>query len=106
MGGSETSNDIWCLNTQNAPLKWEKIEVLGQTPKPRWGHKAVLCTAGVHSGEMIIFGGFNVVEDEVFADIWSLHTPPEANWEWVPMPIRNGSELCTPRLFHTASVLG
>lgn len=59
-GGNDQTrvlNDLWILNVQKKPLAWCQIECKGEIPKPRDYHSTSLCSSGISTGMIVIFGG-------------------------------------------------
>mmetsp|Transcript_17292 Transcript_17292/g.17238 ORF Transcript_17292/g.17238 Transcript_17292/m.17238 type:complete len:279 (-) Transcript_17292:928-1764(-) len=102
--GSETVNDVWCLNVERSPFSWQKIEIVGDQPNARVYHSAALCVTGSASGMMIIFGG-RTGDQSALNDSWGLRRHRDGRWDWVRAPYKPGGILPTPRYQHTSTFL-
>lgn len=102
--GSETVNDVWCLNVERSPFSWSRIEVQGEQPPTRVYHSAALCTTGSASGMMVIFGG-RTGDQSALNDSWGLRRHRDGRWDWVRAPYKPGGILPTPRYQHTSTFL-
>ena len=92
---NNTSNDTWVLSIDQMPFKWIKINFENEIPKARVYHTASICTSGVASGMIIIFGGRD--KDQIaLADTWGLCKHTNGSWEWVKAPL-NGNLSPIPR---------
>jgi N-acetylneuraminic acid mutarotase len=57
------------LNDTKKPLAWKKLAVSGDCPSARSGHTTVC-----HNDTIYMFGGINMVEEEVYNDLYALDT--------------------------------
>jgi len=103
--GSETVNDVWCLNVEKSPFNWNKVEVKNEKPPARVYHSASICSTGSATGMMVIFGG-RATDSSALSDTWGLRRHRDGRWDWVKAPYRSGGSQATPRYQHTTVFVG
>ncbi|OMJ68803.1 hypothetical protein SteCoe_33644 [Stentor coeruleus] len=103
--GNESVNDVWSLNVEKSPFSWNKLEIQGDSPKPRVYHSACLCTTGSAMGMMVIFGG-RTNDQSALNDTWGLRRHRDGRWDWVRAPYKNTAEQAFSRYQHTSLFIG
>ena len=83
--GTEAVNDFWCLNVENNPFAWQKLEAHSEQPGVRVYHSAALCTSGSATGMIVVFGG-RTIKNTALNDTWGLRRHRDGRWDWVRAP--------------------
>mmetsp|Transcript_7873 Transcript_7873/g.15232 ORF Transcript_7873/g.15232 Transcript_7873/m.15232 type:complete len:727 (-) Transcript_7873:9299-11479(-) len=103
--GTESVNDVWCLNVDRSPFTWQKVEISGDQPPERVYHAAALCKTGTANGMMVIFGGRGI-DQSALNDTWGLRRHRRGNWDWVKAPYKPDTYQPTPRYQHKTLFVG
>ena len=104
--GTESVNDVWCLNVDKAPFTWDPLKIAGNdSPCVRAYHSASLCTTGSASGMMVTFGG-RTSDQSALKDTWGLRRHRDGRWDWVRAPYKVGSEEPLARYQHSTIFVG
>ena len=104
--GTESVNDVWCLNVDKAPFTWDPLKIAGaEAPCIRAYHSASLCTTGSASGMMVTFGG-RTSDQSALKDTWGLRRHRDGRWDWVRAPYKVGSEEPLARYQHSTIFVG
>eukprot|EP00282_Hemiselmis_andersenii_P033114 CAMPEP_0169473832 /NCGR_PEP_ID=MMETSP1042-20121227/25923_1 /TAXON_ID=464988 /ORGANISM="Hemiselmis andersenii, Strain CCMP1180" /LENGTH=751 /DNA_ID=CAMNT_0009587801 /DNA_START=155 /DNA_END=2407 /DNA_ORIENTATION=- len=90
-------NDTYALDLASGTFGWQKLEVEGKVPAPRWRHTANCISAS----SLMIFGGIG--EKTRYADCAILDTESEVPTWQDPQPQGMGP---SPRSYHTATKCG
>eukprot|EP01022_Parablepharisma_sp_SALTPOND_P026292 TRINITY_DN626_c0_g1_i2.p1 TRINITY_DN626_c0_g1~~TRINITY_DN626_c0_g1_i2.p1 ORF type:complete len:812 (-),score=35.03 TRINITY_DN626_c0_g1_i2:3904-6339(-) len=86
---AEPQNDVWVLSIERAPFQWERLDTKGPMPEPRAYHTAAICTLGIATGMIVVFGGRGIDHDPR-NDTWGLRRHRNGTWEWVRAPYKAG----------------